>query len=170
MSNNPNALTLGKQRKRRIVLDRLYDRLPVNEETRDVSTEDFAGDGVHPQAAKDYIREMVDIGILTRRMEYGTPSNGLTAGRHFHYTLRMSLDEARKALAALDEKNLIDETVNRAGAAKKSAITKKKARTTIQPAPVSDGLAIAQRGEEPIEAIVGPNPVSPFAALAPLRK
>ena len=91
-----NLQLVQKFESMRKMLDRMYEVLPLGEQVRDVSAATLAeGAGLHPQRGAPYVSVFIDLGIVERvGPEYGTPTNGMSAGRHYHYTLLLSHEEA----------------------------------------------------------------------------
>lgn len=82
----------------RKLLDVMYVQLPLGVEVKDVSSGAMAESaGLHPQRGAKYVADFIDLGIVRREgPEYGNPTNGLSPGRHYHYTLLVDKNEAIK--------------------------------------------------------------------------
>lgn len=81
--------------KDRKMLNAVYDLLPVGKEVQNLGADAIADTvGINHSTATRSIAVFVELGILSRRLEYGTPANGLTPGRHYHYTLLLDRKEA----------------------------------------------------------------------------
>ena len=152
--------TTDKHAKRRLILDRIYDLLDVGVEARELSAAMFADDNISAHTVGDYTREMDKAGILRRRMEYGTPKNGLRTGRHFHWTLLVPKRRAIEILDVLDATEIANIDRARRKAGKKAAQTRK------------NGIdkAIRVVDDEPVEAIIGPDAPNQFEVLRPYRR
>lgn len=100
-----NRLLEVSYEREREMLTKLYTLFPLNVEQRDVNVDELAVTLGLPSIsnAGRAARIFEDLGILTRRLEYGG-GNGLSFGRHYHWTLLKPLDEAR----ALHEKNIAE--------------------------------------------------------------
>lgn len=146
-----------KQASRHKVLKALYDYVGgVNQESTDCSAERFMNDmnlGIGFQSVKDRLADYEKLGILRRRQEMGTHTNGIPLGRHSHWTLAMSIEDADKLLNMLDVEEIDSYERNFMDGAKRGA----EKRAAMSTAPV-DKPAFTVRDGIPVEAIVGPDP------------
>lgn len=166
--------------KRHRALDALYDLMTVGEEYQDFTDSklgmliDVPGGTV-----KDYTHKFGELGILQRRMEYGTKTNGLVPGRHFHWTLLIPKDDAERLLTMTDEEEVKRFHENYTNGLKLSADKRRgvpQKRQEDHPVAITTGsnatttTVVRVENDQPVEAISGPDKPNPFSALRPLRK
>lgn len=172
MNDKMMELMVAKQRDRKRVLDALYQRLVVGEEVRQMKAELFASAlGMPAPRIGERIKEIAHLGILNRRLEMGSYGNGMSMGRHFHWTLMVPKDEAVARLIQLDADEQAQARENYAQGFEKQRETRRKANGAehTEAKPV-ERLGITVREGEPVEAIVGPEPPAPLADLRQYRK
>lgn len=173
MIPNRDKQIVLKHKKRRILYVLMSELMEVGKEVRDFSSKDLANtigdDSMFPyDRVKDYLHDMEKMGIISRRVEYGSKSNGMSAGRHFHLTILLAPDEAEAAFDIADKEELrkyhvaISEGNRRSAKRRWEKATAKKINT--------DKTAIRYEQDEPVEAIAGPEAPSPFEVLKPMRK
>lgn len=159
------AQIAAKQESRRRVAKALYETMPVGVEFRDMSSERFglsACPEIGPQAIKDRITDIVNAGILQRRMEMGHHGNNLPLGRHYHWTLLVDENEAMRRLDDLDATESITFHRNIVEGAKRGA--EKRAKSSVALTTTTDKPAYTIRDGIAVEAIIGPEPEPPMSA------
>lgn len=109
MNPSTPANTVKKLESMATLLDELVTALgPTGTEHRDFSITQLVKNMALGDHTRQYAQVFMDLGILKRDgPEYGTPANGMTPGRHYHYTLMVSPDEAQRLFEiwANDESN-----------------------------------------------------------------
>jgi CDC6, C terminal winged helix domain len=170
MTANQDKFILGKQEKRRILYTLMEQLFGVGKEVRDFSARELAETIDYPGMAqdrvKDYLQEMEEMGIISRRYEYGSKSSGMSVGRHYHMTILMDKEEALAILDIADREELRKFHVAQMVGVKKALDTKTAKAAKVD----TDKTAVRYEKDEPVEAIAGPEAQSAFEALRPLRK
>jgi hypothetical protein len=149
----------------------MYELLgEVGVETRDLSSKrlgELAGD---PSEAGRYATKFEQLGFVKRRLEYGHPSNGMSTGRHYHWTLLVPYDEAKRTLDAVQAVELVEHEKkmsegNRRSSEKRRGRPQPKKNTMPTESPKRNGqllddngmgVALAKRESEEVRAITGP--------------
>lgn len=158
---------------------------------------DFASRNLDPTTKiRRVLLLMKDLGILTATMEYGTPSNGMNPGRHFHYQVNIPRHQAlpmvEAAIKELEERKLAARSEGQKVSVKhrlaNAAARRQTEAASVSTAPTNgngyepptredwkpvrpeDGVALAKTDKEEVRAVSGPEAPSPFVALAPLRR
>jgi hypothetical protein len=151
--NHPEQVQIDHERK---MLAALYRALPnVGQEYRSqVGAQIGAGAGFNRNVANEDLRLFAELGIFSRRVEYGIPSrNGMQAGRHWHWTVLLAKEEAEQRLAVYQEQRLLDHAENRKSGIAKSAGTRRGQSHVNR----SETLAVATDPTEETRAIAGPD-------------
>ena len=168
------ALVEGMYQKEREVLKSLYQYLEPGKEERDFGAPKLATMiGIHASSVGSAMKLFESLGILTRRLEYGTPANGLQPGRHYHYLLLKSEAEATtlheqsivtRRKAAIEGRLAADRKSGEARRGKSypkdatngQTMNGHTADATIAPEPEPEPkVALATRPEEETRAIAG---------------
>lgn len=142
------------------VLNELYKRMEPLVELRDQNAKKIGDDLGIGAAADGYVNTFVELGILERRLEYGTPQNRLSPGRHFHWTLLLPRAEAQRVLNESQEARRVTNHENRSnGVAKRPKRPVKTITPPFIPTPVVTKATpvMATSPEEEVRAIAGPD-------------
>lgn len=157
---------------------------------RDFKVKDIKG--ANPTELTRAALLMKDLGILRSTLEYGTSTNGLTSGRHFHSQLLMFRADALPlfdaALVHLDKQKREHQMEGaKLGAKSRAENRRAKSTVTVESAPddvqmngfqtephhpglPAEPVALAKREDEVVRAVAGPDAPSPFKVLTPLRR
>lgn len=154
------ASTLSQDGKEQAMLHAIYRFLSTDHEARDMNAKRIGAiAGVGSQADK-YVRTFEDLGIIKRRMEYGTPKNGLSSGRHFHWTALVEEDEALLMLKKFQAARPSAIKDNRENGRRQEVATKAAAKKAASIAPSFVPTPVVtlatQDSEEETRAIAGP--------------
>jgi hypothetical protein len=111
-----------------------YEAIPeIGVQVRDFGAKRVADATGAGAQFRDHTNLLIDLGVIKREgPEYGTPANGMTVGRHYHYTLLMPLTEALLRLEDWQNEDSERAVEIRAGAAKKAGETR-RANGAIKP-------------------------------------
>lgn len=168
----PNS-TLSPKDRKQAVFDGLYNTYQVGVEYRDQSVDQLADRiSQRPNQIKDDVGELVEIGILSRRLEYGTATNTLGPGRHYHWTVLVPKEEGADRL----EKLLQERDTFLAGKGHRAAQTRRanlrQARTEVplmKETVVEETEPVALSEVEETRAIAGPDAPTIGRAFPQLR-
>jgi hypothetical protein len=164
-----------------LVIDALFANLPVETEVMSQSAKLVAkwmGDRLTAENTSRHLATVEELGILSRRLEYNFND---IPGRHWHYTLHGSHEEAKQKLAAYVEQRTREHAERHAKGMDKMhktrAANRIKAADRINgqaaPEPVADEqrVVVAKRDSEVVRAVAGPEGESALAVqLRALRE
>lgn len=160
----PNQQMVTKQANRRRILDHLYNTLEVGVEKGDVSSSRLSDElGLTRPVTDACIRDISDIGILNRRVEFRPNLNGVTGGRIAYWTLTVDHETARDLLRELDSQE--DDHYHRS--MREAASSRAKNRETTAKI---DAVVVRVADNEFVDAIARPEQISAFESLRELRK
>ncbi len=144
----------------RKMLDVMYTQMPVGVEVKDVSSSEIAEKaGLHPQRGPHYVSTFIDLGIVDRQgPEYGSPANGMPAGRHYHYTLNVEHDEAIKRFEEWATEYAAESAQKRAEGAQRGAAKR------------AESVLVAESGEGKAEGIAAHVDQTTITRLKEARK
>lgn len=171
----------------RTTLAHLYDILPVGVPTEYKTATLAEHLGVKLPLADDRCIQLTDLGLLTRKINYGRPdaSGVWHVGRWAEWTLHLPLDQA---MARLEEwitryqgGEVLQATIQRAkfGQRKRKPrevvvrerdMTEARNQPLVAPGGPIERVTVAKDPGEDVRAVAGPDKASPFEALRPLRK